>query len=62
MPYTLQYFILGCCYACYVLGLFHGAKKNNWQYFAVAVAAGVAWPAMIVFGMLITHWGPKDGR
>lgn len=62
MPLILQYFILGSCYACYMLGLFHGNGKNSWRYFSVAMAAGVAWPAMIVFGMIITHWGPKDGQ
>lgn len=55
------YVLIAGCFACYALGRKHERGQGGWKNTAAALAAGAAWPAMMVWGAWLTH-ANRGGR
>lgn len=57
-----HYVLIAECFACFVLCRKHARGQGGWKNIAVALVAGAAWPAMVVWGAWLVHMKPVSDR
>jgi hypothetical protein len=56
MAFWDYYFVIGCVFSGYVLGRMHEQGHEHWKNTAVAVLAGLLWPASLAYGVYLAHF------